>query len=167
MLPFTMEEAWLERHPDSQSIHLEQFPEVPSAWRNDTLNAKWKKIRAVRRVVTGALEIERREKRIGSSLEAAPIVHVTDKDLLAALEGQDVAEISITSGLVLSQDAGPADAFRLDDVAGVSVVPALATGKKCARSWRMTDDVGTDPDFPEVSARDAKALQELKALGRL
>ncbi|MDF1778892.1 MAG: isoleucine--tRNA ligase [Rhizobiaceae bacterium] len=167
MLPFTMEEAWLERHPDSQSIHLEQFPEVPAAWRNDTLNAKWKKIRAVRRVVTGALEIERREKRIGSSLEAAPIVHVTDKDLLAALEGQDVAEISITSGLVLSQDAGPADAFRLDDVAGVSVVPALATGKKCARSWRMTDDVGTDPDFPDVSARDAKALQELKALGRL
>ncbi len=167
MLPFTMEEAWLERHPDSQSIHLEQFPEVPSAWRNDTLNAKWKKIRAVRRVVTGALEIERREKRIGSSLEAAPIVHVTDKDLLAALEGQDVAEISITSGLVLSQDAGPADAFRLDDVAGVSVVPALAPGKKCARSWRMTDDVGTDPDFPDVSARDAKALQELKALGRL
>ncbi|MDF2370545.1 MAG: isoleucine--tRNA ligase [Rhizobiaceae bacterium] len=167
MLPFTMEEAWLERHPDSQSIHLEQFPEVPTAWRNDTLNAKWKKIRAVRRVVTGALEIERREKRIGSSLEAAPIVHVTDQDLLAALEGQDVAEISITSGLVLSQDAGPADAFRLDDVAGVSVVPALATGKKCARSWRMTDDVGTDPDFPDVSARDAKALQELKALGRL
>jgi len=167
MLPFTMEEAWLERHPDSQSIHLEQFPEVPTAWRNDTLNAKWKKIRAVRRVVTGALEIERREKRIGSSLEAAPIVHVSDQNLLAALEGQDVAEISITSGLVLSQDAGPADAFRLDDVAGVSVVPALATGKKCARSWRMTDDVGTDPDFPDVSARDAKALQELKALGRL
>ncbi len=167
MLPFTMEEAWLERHPDAQSVHLEQFPEISTNWRNDALSAKWKKIRTVRRVVTGALEIERREKRIGSSLEAAPIVHITDGDLLVALDGEDFAEISITSGITISESDGPADAFRIDDVKGVSVVPSTASGVKCARSWRMTHDVGCDPQFPDVSARDAEALQELKQLGRL
>jgi isoleucyl-tRNA synthetase len=167
MLPFTMEEAWLAQYPQSVSIHLEQFPVVPEHWRNDALNAKWKKIRAVRRVVTGALEIERREKRIGSSLEAAPIVHITNDDLMVALDGQDFAEICITSDIKLSETDGPAEAFRLNDVAGVSVVPALADGRKCARSWRLTDDVGSDPEFPDVSARDAAALRELRALGRL
>ncbi|MCR9138079.1 MAG: isoleucine--tRNA ligase [Alphaproteobacteria bacterium] len=167
MLPFTMEEAWLTCYPARESIHLEQFTEVPAQWRDDELNARWSKIRTVRRVVTGALEIERREKRIGSSLEAAPHVHITDAGLMAALEGQDFAEICITSGLDLVAAEGPADAFRLPDVAGVSVVPASADGRKCARSWRMTDDVGSDPEFPDVSARDAAALHELKALGRL
>ncbi|MCP4315668.1 MAG: isoleucine--tRNA ligase [Hyphomicrobiales bacterium] len=167
MLPFTMEEAWLQRYPEAQSIHLEQFPDIVQGWRNDALNAKWNKIRTVRRVVTGALEIERREKRIGSSLEAAPVVHITDEDLLVALDGQDFAEICINSGISLSEVNGPADAFRLEDVAGVSVVPVLAKGRKCARSWRLTDDIGADPEFPDVSARDAEALRELKEAGRL
>lgn len=161
MLVFTMEEAWLSRDPSAESVHLEQFPDVPSEWQNDALSSKWKKIREVRYVVTGALEIERREKRIGSSLEAAPVVHVADPELLEALKGQDFAEICITSDIVVDGSEGPASAFRLDDVAKVSVEPALAEGQKCARSWRITKDVGSDPDYPEVSARDAAALREL------
>ena len=167
MLPFTMEEAWLSNKPDAESVHLEQFPDVPEDWRNDALAAKWKKIRTVRRVVTGALEVERREKRIGSSLEAAPVVHITDPALVEAIGDCDFAEICITSGVTVETGAGPDTAFRIDDVNSVSVVPALAHGTKCARSWRITDDVGSDPEFPDVSARDAAALREIKALGRL
>ncbi len=161
MLPFTMEEAWLSRKPDAESVHLEQFPEIPADWKNEALAAKWTKIREVRKVVTGALEIERREKRIGSSLEAAPVVHVTNAELLEALKGEDFAEICITSDIVVDGSEGPADAFRLDEVSGVSVEPKLAEGTKCARSWKVTKDVGSDPDYPEVSARDAAALREL------
>ena len=167
MLPFTMEEAWLSRYPDAESIHLEQFATVDLRWQEPGLVRKWDRIRSVRRVVTGALEIERREKRIGSSLEAAPIVHVTDASLREAVSGTDFAEICITSSITIRSDEGPDNAFRLDDVAGVSVVPARAIGKKCARSWRITDDVGKDRDFPDVSARDAAVLRELRALGRL
>src|SRR5690606_35875732 len=105
--------------------------------------------------------------RIGSSLEAAPVVYVTDADLMAALEGQDFEEICITSGIAVKSGEAPADAFRLPDVAGVAVEPRLAEGTKCARSWRVTTDVGADPDYPDVSARDAEALRELAALGRL
>lgn len=161
MLPFTTEEAWLSRNPEAVSVHLEQFPTVPAEWRNDALAEKWRKIREVRKVVTGALEIERKDKRIGSSLEAAPVVHVADADLRQALDGQDFAEICITSAIEVVGSEGPADAFALPDVAKVSVEPRLAEGEKCARSWRITTDVGSDPLYPDVSARDAAALREL------
>jgi len=166
ILVFTMEEVWLERHPgENSSVHLRLFPDVPDAWRNDQLAEKWQKIRQVRRVVTGALEIERREKRIGSSLEAAPKVYVADARLFVALEGEDLAEIAITSGIEIIQNEGPHEAFRLDDVPGVSVVPGLAEGKRCARSWKVLPEVGTDPEFPEVTLRDAQALRERAAAG--
>jgi len=167
MLPFTTEEAWLSRYPDAVSVHLAQFPDVPAEWRDDALEAKWDKIRKVRRVVTGALEIERKAKTIGSSLEAAPVVHITDAELAEAVEGVDLAEISITSGLEVRTDEAPADAFTSEDVKGVAVVFKRASGQKCARSWRYTDDVGSDPDYPDVSARDAAALRELAAKGLL
>ena len=167
MLPFTMEESWLSRHPNAESVHLEQFGDVPESWRNDALAAKWKNIRKVRRVVTGALEVARRDKVIGSSLEAKPLVYVNDEALIAAISGLDMAEICITSGIVLSHENPPAGLFTLEDVAGVSVQFAHAEGTKCARSWKITDDVGSDPAWPDVSARDAKALHELQALGKL
>ena len=161
MLPFTTEEAWLSRYPQKESVHLEQFPVVPAEWLNPALDETWEKIRTVRKAVTGALEIERREKRIGSSLEAAPVVHVADKNLFAALSGQDFAEICITSAITVVEGEGPAEAFRLEDGTKVAVEPKLASGKKCARSWKITDDVGADAAYPEVSARDAAALREL------
>ncbi|GIL03147.1 MAG: isoleucine--tRNA ligase [Alphaproteobacteria bacterium] len=163
MLPFTTEEAWLARDPAARSVHLEQFPAVPGAWRDEALARRWHKVRRVRRVVTGALEVERAAKRIGSSLEAAPVVHVTDPDLMAALVGLDFAEVCITSQIELRADAAPAGAFRLDDVADVAVVPALARGRKCARSWRILPEVGSDPDYPDLSPRDAAAMREIDA----
>ena len=170
MLPFTMEEAWLDRHPDAASVHLEQFPEIPAEWKDDALAEKWERIRTVRRVVTGALEIERAKKTIGSSLEAAPVLHIADGGLRALVESVDMAEICITSAIEVTGKPAPAGAFALDDVAGVAVEfrHAEALGLvKCARSWRYTDDVGSDGEFPDVSARDAMALSELQALGRL
>ena len=139
------------------------FPEVPSAWRDDKLAEKWRKIRTVRRVVTGALEIERAQKRIGSSLEAHPIVHVSNEELYEAVVDCDLAEVCITSAATLVRDDGPANAFRLPDVSGVAVVPNLAEGKKCARSWKILTNIGADPQYPDVSPRDAQALREWEA----
>jgi isoleucyl-tRNA synthetase len=167
MLPFTMEEAWLSRHPGARSVHLEQFRTVDPLWADEALAARWQTVRRIRRVVTGALEEERRAKRIGSSLEAAPVVYIADAEMRALAQSLDFAEIAITSGLAISGEAAPAGAFALPDTPGVAVVPALAEGQKCARSWKITRDVGSDPAFPEVSARDAAALHELAALGRL
>jgi len=163
ILSFTAEEAWGHRYGADQSVHLATFPEVPETWRDDALAAKWDHVRNVRRVVTGALEIERAAKRIGSSLEAAPEIYVTDADTLEALAGIDLAEVSITSGASLVRKVPPNEAFTLADVAGVGVVVHKAEGRKCARSWRITTDVGSDPDYPDLSARDAAAVRELNA----
>jgi isoleucyl-tRNA synthetase len=170
MLPFTTEEAWLDRHPGAKSVHLEQFPQVPLDWRNEALAEKWRKVRQMRRVITGALEIARAGKVIGSSLEAVPVVYLDNSTLEKEVAGVDMAEISITSGLDFSYGSVPAGAFTLDDVKGVAVVVEKAADRglrKCARSWRYTNDVGDDKDFPDVSARDALVLHELQTTGRL
>jgi isoleucyl-tRNA synthetase len=160
MLCFTAEEAWLARDPAAQSVHLQDFMEVPQSWRDDVLAEKWRKLRNVRRVVTGALELERAAKRIGSSLEAAPIVYVADTDLFGVAVGADLAELCITSTATLVEGEGPATAFRLDDVRGVAVEPRRAEGRKCARSWKISPAVGDDPQYPDVTPRDAQALRE-------
>ncbi|TPK64210.1 MULTISPECIES: isoleucine--tRNA ligase [unclassified Mesorhizobium] len=170
MLPFTMEEAWLDRHPDAVSVHLDQFPAIPENWKNEALAEKWRKVRQVRRVVTGALEIARAQKVIGSSLEAVPVVTIDDAALEAAISDVDMAEMAITSDLVIAHGEAQQGAFTLEDVKGVAVVIEKAEDRglvKCARSWRYTADVGQDPAFPDVSARDAAVLHELRALGRL
>jgi isoleucyl-tRNA synthetase len=144
-------------------VHLELFPEIPKRWSNDGLAQRWDRIKRVRRVVTGALEIERAAKRIGSSLEAAPDVYVEDERLASALESVDLAEIAITSAARLIRGRAPNGAFTLPDVPGVGVVSKRADGKKCARSWRIVPDVGADPEFPDLSLRDVAAVREFDA----
>jgi isoleucyl-tRNA synthetase len=166
VLSFTTEEAWRMYRPDAEpSVHLTLFPEGFDAFRDEKLAAKWEIIRNVRRVVTGALEVERAAKNIGSSLEASPLVYVSDKTIFNTLFDIDLAEVFITSNAMATNEDAPAGAFRLNDVPGVAVVVEKAVGIKCARSWKISGDVGSDPDYPDVSPRDAKALREWKALG--
>jgi isoleucyl-tRNA synthetase len=168
MLCFTAEESWASRYGAmAKSVHLELFPEVSAAWRDDKLAEKWRKVRIVRRVITGALEIERAQKRIGSSLEADPIVHVADEDLFEAVADIDLAEICITSTATLVKGDAPSGAFSMPDVSGVAVVPNLAEGTKCARSWKILTTIGADPEYPDVSPRDAKALREWETMRKV
>jgi isoleucyl-tRNA synthetase len=166
VLSFTTEEAWRMVRPDAEpSVHLTLFPDGLGVFRDDALAAKWAIIRNIRRVVTGALELERAAKRIGSSLEASPIIYVSDRALLGTLFDVDLAEVCITSNYEVREGDAPADAFRLNDVPGVAVVVEKAVGTKCARSWKILPTVGEDPEYPDVSPRDAQALREWKALG--
>jgi len=162
IMPFTTEEAYLmSRFAEGgpASVHLMQFPETPEDWRDDALADRWEQIFEVRRVVTGALEIERREKRIGSSLEAAPEVYFTDQALLDLVASEDAADLFITSGATLIQGDAPGGAFTLDEVEGVGVVPGKAEGVKCARSWKYFDPETADPEFPDLTPRDAAAVR--------
>lgn len=154
---FTAEEAWLERFPEDTSVHLRLFPDVPTNWQDDALAAKWVKVRELRRVITGALEIERAEKRIRSSLQAAPKIYASP-DYIAAMVGVDLAETAITSGGELIEGDVPDEAFTVDGIVGVGVVPDLADGKKCERCWKVCDDLGTDPAHPTVCGRCADAV---------
>jgi isoleucyl-tRNA synthetase len=161
ILVFTCEEAWLARFPDDKgSVHLRVFPETPEEWRDDALAKRWKTVWDIRAVITGALEVERREKRIGSSLEAAPIIHIEREDLIDLAESVDWAEIAIASAARVRIGEGPRYAFTLPSLPGVSVEVERAEGRKCARSWRVSPDVGDDPEFPDLTPRDAEAVRE-------
>jgi isoleucyl-tRNA synthetase len=155
---FTMEEAWTTRFPAAGANALRVIPDTSAEWRNDAEAARWRKVEAVTRVVTGALEIERREKRMGGALDAAPRVFISDPALLEAFEGLDPAEVFRTSQATLTPGDGPADAFRLPEVAAVAVEPVRAEGRKCARSWRVLPEVGSDARYPDLSLRDADAV---------
>ncbi|MGH6929607.1 MAG: class I tRNA ligase family protein, partial [Dongiaceae bacterium] len=166
ILCFTAEEAWQFRHGRSEaeawtdSVHLRVYPDVPSSWRDEALAAKWDRIRDLRRVVTGALELERADKRIGSSLQAHPKVFANGA-YVDVFRGIDLAEIAITSAATLQHGAPPAGAFALPDVPDVGVVVELANGEKCERCWRVLPDVGKSADHPGVCGRCADAVGAL------
>ena len=163
MLCFTMEEAWLLRFPgESESVHLHTFPETPASWSAPSLIEKWNRIRSLRRVVTGALEIARRDKVIGASLEAAPVLYVADEADAAILNGVDFAEIAITSGAHVTTRKPPADAFGLPEVAGVAAVFHHAEGDKCARCWMILPEVGKNGAHPDLCNRCAGAVDSLE-----
>ncbi|MFD3191685.1 isoleucine--tRNA ligase [Sedimentitalea sp. HM32M-2] len=158
ILVFTMEEVWLERFPgEDSSVHLVDMPDTPTDWRDPELAAKWSAIRQARRVVTAALEVQRTDKVIGASLEAAPVVHVREAETLAALKSVPFDDICITSGLTLTADPSPAEAFRLPEIEGIGVVFEKADGKKCQRCWKILPDVGRH-DHPGVCSRCQDAL---------
>ncbi len=163
---FTAEEAWLARHPDrapGNSVHLRTFPDIPDVWQDNELAEKWHNLRDVRKVVTGALEKERFEKRIGSSLQAVPVVYAP-ADTVALFEGIDAAELFITSGAIFTTEPAPSEAFSLEEVEGISVVSELATGDKCVRCYQISEEVGSNADHPKVCSRCTDAVDHFQPL---
>ena len=144
ILTFTAEEIWLARFPgEYSSVHLQDFPATPSNWLDEQLAKRWEKIRTVRRAVTAALETQRRDKVIGSSLDACPNIFLEDQDTYNILAAVDFADICITSAVRVSTETPPADTFSIPEVAGVYVRVGLADGRKCQRCWKILPDVGT------------------------
>jgi len=159
LLCFTTEEAWLSRHPDSNdSVHERTFPAIPSEWRDEELANKWALLRQLRRVVTGAIEVERGAERIRSSLQAHPQIHAGPEYHEAARE-IDLAELCITSAATLKNGTVPEAAFRLSDVTDIGVIIDLADGSKCDRCWQILDEVGTDPAHPQLCRRCTDAVE--------
>jgi isoleucyl-tRNA synthetase len=160
---FTAEEAWLARHPgEDSSVHLQNFPDIPDSWKNDALATKWQTVRDVRRVVTGALEVERAAKRIGASLQGHPHVFAP-AEIIAILKDVPMDDVCITSSITLSAGAVPDGAYTVADVAGVGVKVELASGEKCQRCWKVLPEVGKHK-HPGVCLRCSDAVDAMPAV---
>jgi isoleucyl-tRNA synthetase len=147
VLVFTMEEVWLERYPsEDSSIHLTDMPSTPKTWINEELAAKWAIIRQARRAVTAALEVQRTNKVIGSSLEASPVVYLEDQQTFDILNSIPFADICITSSIELSLDKAPKSAFSSEEAKGIKIDFLVASGEKCQRCWKILPEVNiTNP----------------------
>ncbi|MFC0407801.1 isoleucine--tRNA ligase [Roseomonas elaeocarpi] len=143
VLPFTAEEAWLARFPSEDgSVHLQRFPDLPPEWRDDSLAAKWAKVRAERGLITQLLEADRREGRIGSSLQASVQLGASGEaaELLSPAIWEEVlivSQVTVAAPPPLEGSmAAAADEALL-------ATTAVAPGTKCARCWRVLEEVGT------------------------
>jgi isoleucyl-tRNA synthetase len=147
VLCFTAEEAWCARFGESGSVHLELFPEMPAAWRDDALGRRWETIRSIRRRITVPIEDARRANTLGSSLQASVVLPLAAEDA-ALLTADQWAEVAIVSNVRIELDTG-------DPPATISPSP----GSKCVRCWRVLEEVGRQPDHPMLCARCADAVE--------
>lgn len=120
VLVFTSEEVWQSRYPGSDSVHLLEWPEVPVVSVDE---AHWNELRALRQTVNEAIEPLRREKVLGSGLEA--VVNVPE-----GAPGADLAELFITATVNRGQ--------------GSEVTVTRSTDHKCGRCWRLLPEVAED-----------------------
>jgi isoleucyl-tRNA synthetase len=167
VLPFTMEEAHQSRYGEgAASVHMRVWPTLPEDWRAPTAENDWRHALAVRKVALGALEVERREKRLGDSLEATLTISLTRQDAREALERlakasdltleQFTADLAITS--FVRFDAVE-NGFELADAPGIHIAIEKAAGARCARSRRYFDPSTADPAFPDITPRDAAVVR--------
>ncbi|MBN8891307.1 MAG: isoleucine--tRNA ligase [Rhodospirillales bacterium 70-18] len=146
VLVFTAEEAWTARFGEDSSVHMQDFVDIPGTWRDDALGAKWERIREQRRVATLALEQMRKDGAIGSSNQASVAMTVGAEDDFL-LTAEEWAEILIVP------------AVRLDRGEAGAVATAKAPGSKCARCWRVLEEVGTAAAHPGLCLRCADAVE--------
>jgi len=141
-LVFTCEEAWKSRG-NSSSVHLEEFLKTDNKFRNDLIAKKWERVKEIRKVVTGALEIKRAEKTIRSSLESHIDIYLTENNE-AELQNIDMAEIAITSSANIIFDKKQKSGFSIEEVKGMVVLVNKASGSKCARCWKFDKNINQD-----------------------
>jgi isoleucyl-tRNA synthetase len=125
VLVFTAEEVWSTRFPDGGSVHLLEWPEVPSA---DADVARWESLRDLREDANEAIEPLRREKTIRSSLEAE--VTVPAASIPQGFSDADLAELFITATVARGQGDG--------------VTVTRTDHHKCGRCWRLLPEVAED-----------------------
>ncbi|MBQ9441291.1 MAG: isoleucine--tRNA ligase [Alphaproteobacteria bacterium] len=142
VLSFTSEEAW-QAYPLNEkkdSIHLQEFPSIPEVWQNDDIEKQGQFIQSIRKVINGAIEIERLAKTIGSSLEADIIIYTSDNKVYKELNKIDIQELAIVSSAkcVLAKAPYP---VIVNEELQMGVIVKKSEYKKCDRCWKLLDSV--------------------------
>jgi len=163
VLTFTAEEAWahVAKLPgDKESIHLERFPLVEERYLDRDLEERWNRLLKIRGEVAKALEKARKDKLIGSSLEARVDLYARGElyNFLKNLE-KDLPMLFIVSSSAVKDGPPPTEAFSSEEIPGLHIMVTLAEGSKCARCWNYSPTVGKDPDYPDICERCAGVLK--------
>ena len=165
LLPFTAEEIW-EHMPDKgqnmPSVHLTQFPDVNSAYKNIDLAQKWEQLLVVRGEVTKALEEARSKKLVGHPLDAAVTISAKEELYNVLLPyADDLRFVFIVSKVELVNEEKLEDAFVSADVEGLFIGIETAPGDKCERCWVHDTSVGANSDNPTICTRCQDALSKM------
>ncbi len=169
VLSFTSEEAWMYLNGDeNSSIFFQEFPELPQDALTQEETRYWEGIWRLRNEITKALELARREKRIGLALDARVLLKLP-RDMEMPLS-QDLSEtlklVTIVSQLEIvegfDQEQGrEGNIWDSEEMPGLSCLVVPASGEKCTRCWTWSEAIGNDPDFPDVCPRCAQVLRQM------
>jgi len=129
ILSFTTEEIYSLIQKDKKSIHLENFPTIPSKWKNNNLESKWTELIKIREVCNSSIEIKRASKEIGSSLEANLVIKLDDR-LIDLTKDIDFSELCITSNAKVEKNNSKE----------INVETLKAEGQKCPVCWKINKD---------------------------
>jgi len=168
VLSFTAEEIWQHirsdlRHLKSkieESVFMSDFPEVNQEFLDSELQQRWERLMEIRDEVNKALEMKRKEKLIGNSLEAKVSLYVRD-NIYEFLKGYNdlLPTLFIVSSVRIHKDDVMAEGiFRSPDVEGLSVLIERADGRRCERCWNWSESVGRFDDYPDVCERCHEVL---------
>ena len=167
ILSFTSEEIWrtfpesIRQHTDAPSVHLSSFPRGDPRWKNAEIEQDWSYLLPVRTVVQGALEKQRRDKVIGSSLEGTVVLYATSEkyDILKKYEN-DLAMLFIVSQVqVIKSSVWSSEGHEaVDEELGIMVDVRKAESQKCERCWNYRSAVGTNVQHPTLCDRCIEAV---------
>lgn len=160
VLSFTMEEVWqFMKKPANApvSVQMLPWPQVKEEYLDEALEAKWDNFIEIRSEITKVLEVARREKTIGHSLDANVVLHATG-DALAILKSveAELATLLIVSKATIVEGTEEGSATGREDL---KVTVQAAEGEKCERCWIYSDEVGKDAEHPTLCARCAAAVK--------
>lgn len=162
VMPFTCDEAYEHGHPTKASVHLEDFPTIADAWRDDELVGRWEQFVAIRNVVNVPMEELRRSKEIGKSLDAAVVLKPKTEALAAFIDKylEQLRDVCIVSDLKVDKSSiGDAPIENISNALGVDVTKA--SGRKCARCWTFSATVGEDDEHTELCRRCSDAVRRI------
>jgi isoleucyl-tRNA synthetase len=167
ILAFTSEEVWENVPPfpgKSESVHLELLPEPVSAYEDDSIEEQWGFILDLRAEVNRALELARKNKKVGHSLDAEITLGVSGplRENLQGLEGL-LSRVFIVSQVRLTDAESLKSATAAVDIPGLMIQVKPASAMKCARCWIHDETVGADTEQPEICSRCVKELETHRA----
>ena len=163
ILVFTTDEAWQHFDDASPSVHLTDFPQRPPEWNAPDLARRWRKMLEIRSDVARGLEIVRRSKEIGHSLDAEVHIYPRDAEVRALLEGYRsiLSEWFITSGCeIAAQPLAEDEITSHSDLVEVQVVRSFHA--KCERCWQRRESVGQNPEGANICARCFDVMRRIK-----
>ena len=163
VLAFTTEEIWRYVPGDKGglvSVQLTDMPEVNEDYLDTALEEKWEQLLAVRGEVTKVLEVARRDKTIGNSLEAA--VHLYAGQELLDLLSPELPELAtlfiVSQADMKGLEEAPDEAVKPEDLPELAIYVTKAAGEKCERCWMYHQDIGANKEHPTICPRCAEAI---------
>jgi isoleucyl-tRNA synthetase len=170
ILCFTADEVWQHRPWGSKSleksVHLTQFPNVDQSLMNGELAANWERLLELRKEIAKALEIARKERIIGHSLDAHVILFGGQHMDFISEHLEALRTVCIISGLVFGKGKPEAGAYESDIIPGLHIAAVLAPGQKCQRCWKRLVSVGESTQHPSICAGCISDLEVIEHVDR-